>query len=37
MSLSLHGQVYPKMLILILVELINIFIGLSKIYKFKSI
>lgn len=35
--LSLEGQVHPKMLMFISVELISIAIGLSKSYKFKSI
>lgn len=34
--LSLHGQVYPKMLIFISVVLIRISIGLSKTHQYKS-
>ena len=36
LSLSLHGQVYPKMLMFISVGLIRISIGLSKLHQYKS-
>lgn len=35
-SLSLQGQVYPKMLMFISVGLIRISIGLSKTHQYKS-